>query len=82
MGVRLIERTTRAMSLTEDGRHFYERVRPSLEEIAGRGGKRVMADDIGLQKNVILNPAVDCDSTPGFAVGLCCSGSGGAHYQM
>ena len=34
MEVRLIERTTRAMSLTEEGRLFYERVRPSLEEIA------------------------------------------------
>ena len=34
IGVRLIERTTRAMSLTEEGRRFYERVRPSLEEIA------------------------------------------------
>ena len=34
MGVRLIERTPRAMSLTEDGRRFYERVRPSLAEIA------------------------------------------------
>jgi DNA-binding transcriptional LysR family regulator len=34
MGVRLLERTTRAMSLTEDGRRFYERVRPSLAEIA------------------------------------------------
>ena len=32
MGVRLIERTTRAMSLTEESRR-YERVRPSLEEI-------------------------------------------------
>src|SRR5690242_16381885 len=29
MGVRLIERTTRAMSLTEEGRRFYDRVRPS-----------------------------------------------------
>ena len=34
IGVRLIERTTRAMSLTEDGRRFYERVRSSLVEIA------------------------------------------------
>jgi len=34
MGARLIERTTRAMSLTEEGRRFYDRVRPSLEEIA------------------------------------------------
>ncbi len=33
MGVRLIERTTRAMSLSEEGRRFFERVRPSLEEI-------------------------------------------------
>src|SRR5690349_13744643 len=33
VGVRLIERTTRAMSLTEEGRRFYDRVRPSLEEI-------------------------------------------------
>ena len=33
MGVRLIERTTRAMSLTEEGRRFYDRVRSSLEEI-------------------------------------------------
>jgi DNA-binding transcriptional LysR family regulator len=33
MEVRLIERTTRAMSLTEEGRRFYDRVRPSLEEI-------------------------------------------------
>jgi DNA-binding transcriptional LysR family regulator len=35
VGVRLIERTTRAMSLSEEGRRFYERVRPSLEEIEG-----------------------------------------------
>ena len=33
MEVRLIERTTRAMSLTEEGRRFYDRIRPSLEEI-------------------------------------------------
>jgi DNA-binding transcriptional LysR family regulator len=33
MEVRLIERTSRAMSLTDEGRRFYERVRPSLEEI-------------------------------------------------
>jgi DNA-binding transcriptional LysR family regulator len=34
MEERLIERTTRAMSLTDEGNRFYERVRPSLEEIA------------------------------------------------
>ena len=33
MGVRLIERTTRVMCVTEEGRRFYDRVRPSLEEI-------------------------------------------------
>jgi DNA-binding transcriptional LysR family regulator len=33
VGIRLIERTTRAMCLTEEGRRFYDRVRPSLEEI-------------------------------------------------
>ena len=33
VGVRLIERTTRVMCVTEEGRRFYDRVRPSLEEI-------------------------------------------------
>jgi len=33
LGVRLLDRTTRAISLTDEGRRFYERVRPSLDEI-------------------------------------------------
>jgi DNA-binding transcriptional LysR family regulator len=33
LGVRLLDRTTRSISLTDEGRRFYERVRPSLEEI-------------------------------------------------
>jgi DNA-binding transcriptional LysR family regulator len=31
--LRLLDRTTRSISLTDEGRRFYERVRPSLEEI-------------------------------------------------
>jgi DNA-binding transcriptional LysR family regulator len=33
LGVRLLDRTTRSISLTDEGRRFYERVRPSLDEI-------------------------------------------------
>ncbi|MEH2469484.1 DNA-binding transcriptional LysR family regulator [Nitrobacteraceae bacterium AZCC 2161] len=33
LGVRLLDRTTRAVALTDEGRRFYERVRPSLAEI-------------------------------------------------
>jgi DNA-binding transcriptional LysR family regulator len=33
LGVRLLDRTTRSISLTDEGRRFYERVRPSLAEI-------------------------------------------------
>jgi DNA-binding transcriptional LysR family regulator len=33
LGVRLLDRTTRSVALTDEGRRFYERVRPSLEEI-------------------------------------------------
>ncbi len=33
IGVRLIDRTTRSLALTEDGRRFYERVRPCLDGI-------------------------------------------------
>jgi DNA-binding transcriptional LysR family regulator len=33
LGVRLLDRTTRSIALTDEGRRFYERVRPSLEEI-------------------------------------------------
>jgi DNA-binding transcriptional LysR family regulator len=33
LGVRLLDRTTRSLALTDEGRRFYERVRPSLEEI-------------------------------------------------
>jgi DNA-binding transcriptional LysR family regulator len=32
VGVRLLDRTTRAMRLTDEGRRFYERVRPHLLE--------------------------------------------------
>jgi DNA-binding transcriptional LysR family regulator len=33
LGVRLLDRTTRSLALTDEGRRFYERVRPSLVEI-------------------------------------------------
>src|SRR5260370_35379822 len=33
LGVRLLDRTTRSIALTDEGRRFYERVRPSLDEI-------------------------------------------------
>ncbi|MGM4890991.1 LysR family transcriptional regulator [Tardiphaga sp. 604_B6_N1_1] len=33
LGIRLLDRTTRAVALTDEGRRFYERVRPSLAEI-------------------------------------------------
>ncbi len=33
IGVRLIERTTRSLALTEEGRRFYEQVRPCLDGI-------------------------------------------------
>jgi DNA-binding transcriptional LysR family regulator len=33
LGVRLLDRTTRSISLTDEGHRFYERVRPSLAEI-------------------------------------------------
>ena len=33
LGVRLLDRTTRAVALTDEGRRFYARVRPSLDEI-------------------------------------------------
>ena len=33
LGVRLLDRTTRSVALTDEGRRFYERVRPSLDEI-------------------------------------------------
>ncbi|MGM0593435.1 MAG: LysR family transcriptional regulator [Pseudomonadota bacterium] len=33
LGVKLLQRTTRRISLTEDGRHFYERSRVILEEL-------------------------------------------------
>lgn len=33
LGVRLLDRTTRSVALTDEGRRFYERVRPSLAEI-------------------------------------------------
>jgi DNA-binding transcriptional LysR family regulator len=33
IGVRLLDRTTRSVRLTDEGRHFYERVRPSLAAI-------------------------------------------------
>lgn len=33
VGVRLLDRTTRSVSLTAEGRRFYERVRPSMESI-------------------------------------------------
>jgi len=32
LGARLLDRTTRSVALTDEGRRFYERVRPSLEE--------------------------------------------------
>lgn len=35
LGVRLLERTTRRMSLTEEGQRFYEKVAPALEVIEG-----------------------------------------------
>jgi DNA-binding transcriptional LysR family regulator len=35
LGVRLINRTTRSVSLSEAGEHFLARVRPALREIAG-----------------------------------------------
>ncbi len=63
MEVRLIERTTRAMSLTEEGRRFYDRVRPSLEEdVADHFGQpkatsliaRKLADSGGL---TVASPA-------------------------
>ena len=47
MGVRLIERTTRAMCLTEEGRRFYERVRPSLEEIEDAKPLRLQVVTVG-----------------------------------
>jgi DNA-binding transcriptional LysR family regulator len=33
IGARLIDRTTRSLALTEEGRRFYERVRPCLDDI-------------------------------------------------
>lgn len=33
VGVRLLDRTTRSVSLTNEGRRFYERVRPSMDAI-------------------------------------------------
>jgi DNA-binding transcriptional LysR family regulator len=33
LGVRLLDRTTRSVALTDEGRRFYARVRPSLDEI-------------------------------------------------
>jgi len=33
IGVRLIDRTTRSLALTQEGRRFYERVRPCLDGI-------------------------------------------------
>src|ERR1700761_8902148 len=33
VGVRLLDRTTRSVSLTDEGRRFYERVRPSMDSI-------------------------------------------------
>jgi DNA-binding transcriptional LysR family regulator len=33
VGARLIDRTTRALALSEEGRRFYERVKPSLDSI-------------------------------------------------
>lgn len=33
VGVRLLDRTTRSVSLTDEGRRFYERVRPSMDGI-------------------------------------------------
>jgi DNA-binding transcriptional LysR family regulator len=34
VGARLLDRTTRALALSEEGRRFYERVKPSLDAIA------------------------------------------------
>src|SRR5882672_5299169 len=34
MGVRLLDRTTRSMQLTDEGRRFYEQVGPMLSSIA------------------------------------------------
>lgn len=33
IGTRLLDRTTRSVSLTDEGRRFYERVKPSLANI-------------------------------------------------
>ena len=38
LGVRLLNRSSRAVTLTDDGRHFYERARDALEAVAEAEG--------------------------------------------
>jgi DNA-binding transcriptional LysR family regulator len=68
VGARLLQRSSRAVALTEDGRNLYERVKPMISELeaaaeqagsatsAPRGSLRVLIDP--LSARVLLGPRV------------------------
>jgi DNA-binding transcriptional LysR family regulator len=71
MGVRLIERTTRAMSPTEEGSRFYERVRPSLEGIADAAADAsVSTVKVRSRLKVSIDPCISGRSWPDVSAGF------------
>ena len=67
LGVRLLDRTTRAIALTDEGRRFYERVRPSLDEI-----EEAATDASGAAAKVRGRLRIDIDRSEERRVGKEC----------
>ena len=53
VGARLLNRTTRSLTLTDEGRRFYERVGPHLDSI--EGGQRRARSPAGQHRPVLLS---------------------------
>jgi len=70
LGVRLLQRTARSVTLTDEGRRFYESVRPLMQgiedaadEAAGstalaKGTLRVAVDSLRLTRRIVAQPAL------------------------
>jgi DNA-binding transcriptional LysR family regulator len=57
IGVRLLDRTTRSMTLTDEGRRFYEQVAPSLTDIEEAATEASGAPDVVRGRlRVVLDP--------------------------
>src|ERR1700728_1313564 len=71
VGVRLLERTTRAMRLTDEGRRFHERVGPHLDGIEeaaleAAGSRRAVGGRLRVNMDAFLSRMALADAISGF----------------